>query len=234
MTTDRLDPNQDVWFYDDRAKTRDLLRAVETLWSDGTHVLFRVEKAFSDSDFAFNLVEAGGQPMLVEIEGGDVLNEDFGSWIATNDISWMSPAADQGRDRAADRKPDKEQATMDMTARVDLLPGVREWFSGDGDDALGFVRTSLVLQDNRKGFESLFGPAHETTVSRGRRLHVWTIDAFGARFRLATAKGRGTSVEIVGPAIAKDLEIRSFLSFLAGSLDAFEPAWRPPGTAVVV
>jgi len=123
---------------------------------------------------------------------------------------------------------------MPDASRVDFLPGVREWFSGDGDDAIGFVRTSLVFRDNRKGFESLFGPAHETSVSRGRRLHIWTIDAFGARYRLATAKERGTSVEIVGPTIAGHPEIRSFLSFLAGSLNAFEPAWRPPGTAVVV
>ena len=68
-----VDPAADTWLYDDRSKTRDLLKVAAVLWTDGRRALCRVEKAASDSDFAFSLGDDMElPPMLIDLADGAV------------------------------------------------------------------------------------------------------------------------------------------------------------------
>jgi len=84
-----IDITKDTWFFDDRAKSRDLLKVDAVLWSDHAHALCRVVKVRSDSSRAFNLAANEFEPFLVELGDGEVLNSQFDSWYATNDISTL-------------------------------------------------------------------------------------------------------------------------------------------------
>ena len=78
-----LDLSKPVWFYDDRAKSDDILELDKILWQDETFILCRVKGI--------------DEPCLYDFKNGKMLNGDYFSWIATNDISWLNPKIVVGR-----------------------------------------------------------------------------------------------------------------------------------------
>ncbi len=106
-----IDLTKPIWFYDDRSKDDSVLELQEILWQNEGFVLCRVvcrclptsdcadktesfeqlsaaEKAFFDfSTWDSEPVD----PILFKLDGGVVLNSDYDSWYATNDMSWWRP-----------------------------------------------------------------------------------------------------------------------------------------------
>lgn len=89
----RLD--QPVWFADDRRKTDDLLKLTRVLWqNDDGYVLCEVVLHIYDDQHPLDptlwRTKAFAEPILLD-QLGNVLNQDYWSYDATNDISTWRP-----------------------------------------------------------------------------------------------------------------------------------------------
>jgi hypothetical protein len=76
-----LDLTQPVWLYDDRSMTDDILPMTGVLWQG------RIDGADYAVIYSTALDKTIEQPLLCALADGQILNSDYDSWYATNDIS---------------------------------------------------------------------------------------------------------------------------------------------------
>jgi hypothetical protein len=93
--SDRIDLSQDMYFYDDRNKYDYMYRLVKILYSDDTVALCEVSCTLLGEGIP-------DEKFLIKIANGEVINSDYYSWYATNDLEWAKEEDERIQARAND------------------------------------------------------------------------------------------------------------------------------------
>lgn len=90
-----VDPSKPMYFYDDRNKYDYMFKAVgEVLYRDDEIAIIMAQS----TDLEYNLTEK----LIFNLKDGTVVNSDYYSWYATNDLDWAIPEDERIRQRGAD------------------------------------------------------------------------------------------------------------------------------------
>jgi hypothetical protein len=92
-----LNLTEKIYFYDDRGKYDILFLANKVLFEDEHFILFDVqclyEKSLTEVDMSEfeneGIQDFTLQPILLNKKTLEVLNKDYDSWLATNDITFL-------------------------------------------------------------------------------------------------------------------------------------------------